>query len=129
MAQQASMTATLLCTMGIGPSQMTVLPVNRVFAQGQIAANIQDHVTIVNIVPFPMCNSIANPIVAAATAAKLGVFTPAACLPATVTPWTPGAATVLIGGMPALDSTSTCLCLYGGSISIVDPVALTVMVP
>lgn len=129
MPQQTAMTATLMCTMGIGPSQLTVLPPNRVFATGQLAANIMDHNTIVNIMPFPMCNSIANPIVAAATAAKLGVFTPAACLPATMTPWTPGATTVMIGGMPALDSTSSCLCMYGGNISIVNPVAMTVMIP
>ncbi|MEO8935535.1 MAG: DUF4280 domain-containing protein [Burkholderiaceae bacterium] len=129
MPQQTAMTATLMCTMGIGPSQLTVLPTNRVFALSQVAANIMDHVPLVNIMPFPMCNSIANPIVAAATAAKLGVFTPAACLPVTPAPWTPGAPTVYLGGMPALDSTSTCMCVYGGMISIVDPVALTVMQP
>ena len=129
MPQQTSMTATLMCTMGLGPSQLSVLPSNRVCAQGQVAANIMDHNTLVNIMPFPLCNSIANPIVAAATAAKLGVFTPAACLPNTPAPWTPGAPTVLIGGMPALDSTSTCMCVYGGMISIVNPVAITVMEP
>lgn len=129
MPNQTSMTATLMCTMGIGPSQLVVPPTNRVFAQGQVAANIMDHVPLVNLMPFPMCNSIANPIVAAATAAKLGVFTPAACLPNTPAPWTPGAPTVRLGGMPALDSTSRCTCVYGGMISIVNPVALTVTEP
>jgi hypothetical protein len=129
MPSQTAMSATLSCTMGVGVSSLTVLPVNRVRAQGQVAANIMDHTTVVNIPPFPLCNSIANPIVAAATAAKLGVFTPAACLPNTPGPWTPGAPTVRIGGMPALDSTSTCLCVYGGMISIVNPVAVTVNEP
>ena len=129
MSQQTSMTATLMCTMGVGPGQLTVLPANRVCAAGQLAANIMDHVPLVNIGPFPLCNSIANPIVAAATAAKLGVFTPAACVPNTPAPWVPGSPTVLIGGSPALNSTSTCTCVYGGIISIVSPVAFTVNEP
>lgn len=129
MAQQTSMTATLMCTMGVGPGQLTVLPTNRVRACSQIAANIMDHVPLVNIMPFPLCNSIANPIVAAATAAKLGVFTPAACLPNTPAPWVPGSPTVMIGGAPALSSTSRCMCAYGGVISIVSPIAFTVNEP
>ena len=129
MAIQTSMTATLMCTMGIGPSQLTITPQNRVCAQGQFAANIMDHIPLVNIMPFPLCNSMANPIVAAATAAKLGVFTPAACLPNTPAPWTPGSPTVLVGGMPALNNSSTCMCVYGGTISIINPVAITVTEP
>jgi hypothetical protein len=129
MVLQTSMTATLMCSMGIGPSQLVVAPQNRVRAQGQLAANIMDHVPLLNITPFPLCNSIANPTVAAATAAKLGVFTPAACVPTVPAPWTPGSPTVLIGGMPALNNSSTCICAYGGVISIVNPVAVTVTEP
>jgi hypothetical protein len=129
MAIQTTMTATLMCSMGIGPSQLTVPPGHRLLAQGQPAANIMDHVSLLNIPPFPLCNSIANPIVAAATAAKLGVFTPAACLPNTLAPWTSGSPTVLVGGIPALNSTSTCMCMYGGIISIANPVAVTVTEP
>jgi len=123
------MSATLMCTMGIGPSSLTIIPLNRVRAHALPAANIADHIPIVNITPFPLCNSIANPIVAAATAAKLGVFTPAACLPLTPGPWTPGSPTVRIGGLPALCSSSTCQCAWGGTISIINPVALTVDEP
>lgn len=129
MPLQTTMSATLMCTMGLGPSTLSVLPVNRVRAQGQLAANIGDHVPIVNITPFPLCNSIANPVVAAATAAKLGVFTPAACLPLTPAPWAPGSPTVRIGGLPALSSSSTCQCAWGGVISVVNPVAVTVDQP
>lgn len=129
MPSQTTLSATLACTMGAGPSSLAVVPVNRVRAQGQPAANIGDHVSLVNIPPFPLCNSIANPIVAAATAAKLGVFTPAACLPLTPAPWTPGSPTVRIGGLTALSSASTCQCAWGGVISIVNPVALTVDEP
>jgi len=129
MPAQTVMTASLMCTMGIGPSSLAVIPINRVRAQKQAAATIADHAPLLNIAPFPLCNSIANPIVAAATAAKLGVFTPAACLPNTPAPWTPGSPTVLIGGIPALSSASTCQCLYGGVISVIQPVAVTVNEP
>ena len=35
----------------------------------------------------------------------------------------------MIGGTPALDSTSKCICSYGGMISITLPGQFTVMVP
>ena len=38
------------------------------------AANIMDHVPMVNIMPFGMCITPSNPAVAAATAAALGVL-------------------------------------------------------
>lgn len=121
--------ATLMCTFGVGPSTLTVLPVNRVISGNQPAANIMDHVPMVNIPPFPLCNSPANPTVIAATAAKLGVFTPAACVPATPAPWVPGAATVLLGNMPALDNVSKCMCTWGGVISVAQPGQVTEMIP
>jgi hypothetical protein len=65
--------------------------------------------------------SLANPTVAAATSAALGVLTPMPCIPATMTPWTPGSPTVQIGMFPALDNPSTCMCNWAGVITIVDP--------
>ena len=69
MASQVSMGATLKCSFGAAPSSLVVLPTNKVFAEGPPAANIMDHIPLVNIMPFGMCNSLANPTVAAATAA------------------------------------------------------------
>ena len=77
------MGATLQCSFGVAPSTLVVLPVNRVLCEGPLAANIMDHVPLVNIMPFGMCTSPANPQVAAATAAALGVPTPMPCVPAT----------------------------------------------
>lgn len=129
MAMQVCMGAMMQCSFGIGPSSLVVLPTNRVFTQHQPDANIMDHVPMVNIMPFGMCMSIANPVVAAATAAKLGVFTPAACIPATPAPWTPGAPTVTLGDLPTLDNTSMLMCMWGGVIEFVTPGEFTVTVP
>ena len=113
------MTAQLMCTMGLAPSALTVLPLNRTTVGKQVAANIMDHKPLVNVMPFGMCISPANPTVAAATAAALGVLTPMPCVPATASPWMPGAPTVLLGKVPILDSTSKCMCTWTGVVSIV----------
>jgi hypothetical protein len=76
-----------------------------------------------------MCISPANPEVAAATAAALGVLTPMPCIPVTPAPWVAGAPTVTIAEMPALDSQSTLMCTWGGEIQIVAPGEFTVSVP
>lgn len=128
MAIQVVNGATLMCTMGIGPSTLIVTPENRVLSGNQPAANIMDFVPMKNIPPFPLCSAPLNPSVIAATAAKLGVATPAACLPVT-TPWVPGAPTDMIANMPALNSTSRCQCAWGGSISIAMPGQVTQMIP
>jgi hypothetical protein len=121
MPMQVVNTAQLMCSFGLAPSNLVVLPINRVLCGNQPAANIMDHIPMVNIMPFGMCQSIANPEVASATAAALGVLTPMPCVPATATPWTPGAPTVMIANMPALDNVSTCMCMWAGVITIVDP--------
>ena len=113
--------AKIACSMSIKPSQLVVLPTHRRTAGGQPAANIQDHVPIVNIVPFGPCNSPTFPPTAAATASAGGVLTPVQCVPNTQTPWTPGSSAVTIGGQPALRQTDTCLCVWGGTITVIDP--------
>jgi hypothetical protein len=105
-----------------------VLPQNRVLTQTP-AANIMDHKPLVNIMPFGMCQSPANPTVAAATAAALGVLTPMPCVPATASPWIVGAPTALLANMPALNNSSKLMCNWGGVIQIVNPGQMTVMVP
>jgi hypothetical protein len=121
--------ATLACTFGAAPSTLTVLPVNRVMCGGMPAASIMDFAPIENIAPFGVCLSIANPQVAAATAAALGVFTPQPCIPATTAPWTPGAPNLLLGGQPSLDNTSTCMCMWAGVISVVSPGQVQTTIP
>jgi hypothetical protein len=128
MGIQVAISANLQCSFGVAPSVLTVLPVNRTMTGGP-AANIMDHVPMLNILPFGMCNCPANPMVAAATAAALGVLTPMPCIPMTSAPWMPGAPTVMIGGMPALQNSSKLMCQWGGVIQILAPGQFTVMVP
>jgi hypothetical protein len=128
MGIQVAMGANLQCSFGAAPSALVVLPANRVMT-GAPAANIMDGKPMVNILPFGVCNCPANPMVAAATAAALGVLTPMPCIPVTAAPWAPGAPTVLVGGMPALQNSSKLMCNWGGVIQVLAPGQTTVMVP
>jgi len=120
--------AMMQCSFGVAPSALTVLPTNCVMT-GSPAATIMDHQPIVNVPPFGMCSSLANPMVAAATAAALGVLTPMPCVPMTTSPWIVGAPTVLIGNMPALNESSKLICNWGGVIQLTMPGQFTVQVP
>lgn len=128
MPLQVCMGAMLQCSFGVAPSSLVVLPQNRTMT-GPPDANIMDNKPMVNILPFGMCSSPANPTVAAATAAALGVLTPMPCVPVTPAPWVPGSPAVLIANMPALNNTSKLMCAYGGVIQIVSPGQMAVMVP
>lgn len=110
----------LMCTGGVAPSALNVLPVGRPMCTGP-AANIADVAPMVNVPPFGMCNMPSNPAVAAATAAALGVLTPMPCVPVPAGTWTPGNPKVLIGGLPALTSDSKLMCAWGGVISVTMP--------
>lgn len=122
--------ATLQCSFGAAPTVLNVLPVNRTLTSSMPAANLMDHIPLVNIPTFGMCSSIANPMVAAATAAALGVLTPMPCIPATAAPWIPGGSpTVLLGPMPALDANGTLMCTWAGVIKVAMPGQVTELVP
>lgn len=129
MPLQVCNTALLQCSMGLAPSTFVVLPINRVLTSNQPAANIMDHKPMVNVMPFGMCRSPANPSVAAATAAAMGVLTPMPCIPNTPAPWVAGAPTVLIANQPALNNTSNLFCIWGGVISVQFPGQTTHMIP
>ena len=134
MAMQVCMSAVLQCSFGMAPSVFVVTPENKVLTMTP-DANIMDHVPMKNIMPFGMCTTQSNPAVAAATSAAttaaLGVYTPtpAPCVPATASPWVPGALTVLIANQPALNDTSTLMCTYGGVITVKSAGQTTVQIP
>lgn len=129
MPLQVCMGAMMQCTMGMAPSSLVVLPANRVLTNQMPDANIMDHVPMLNIMPFGMCQSPANPVVAAATAAALGVLTPMPCIPNTPAPWIAGAPNVLLGNLPTLDNVSQLMCMWAGVITFTNAGEETVMVP
>jgi len=118
-----SAAATLSCSMATPPVPVPLettpsgTPVNA----GTPAGTVDDYIPLTNIPSFGMCGAIANPAVATATAAKAGAFTPAPCMPAVNTPWTPGATKLKIGGRPALHQGCQAVCAWGGLITISTP--------
>ena len=130
MAIQTCLGAMIKCSFAVPPGTSTLVPTPKpVMTSMKIAANIMDHVPMMNIPPFGMCMSPSNPMVAAATAAALGVLTPMPCVPATPAPWVPGAPTVMLCNFPALNNTSTLNCIWGGVIIFVNPGQTTHMIP
>jgi len=119
--------ASVMCTMGLAPGTLVVTNQMTCLAEGKPVATINDSAGIVNITPCGMCTSMANPVVAAATAAALGVLTPQPCIPATVGAWIcPGK--VLVSNKPILTQDGKLICSYGGSISIINPGQTTLIV-
>lgn len=129
MGQLVCMGASLQCSFGNAPSSLTVTPENMVNATSKPAATIMDNVPMKNILPFGMCTSLANPQVAAATTAALGVLTPQPCIPATSAPWAPGSPTVMIRNKPALNNNCKLMCNWAGVISINFAGQATINVP
>jgi len=128
MPMQTCMGAMMKCSFGAAPSALIPTP-KTVLTSSKMAANIMDHIPILNIPPFGMCQSPSNPMVAAATAAALGVLTPMPCVPMTLTPWAVGAPSVILCNAPALDNISTLNCAWGGVIMFSNPGQASHMIP
>lgn len=119
MPVQVVATAQLTCSFMTGPCTFNPLNAPTVLSGNMPSGTIMD-CTIANIPSFIMCTSLANPITASQTAAASGVLTPGACTPIPA-PWVPSAPTVLMSNKPALVQGSTCICSYGGTISVASP--------
>ena len=128
MGVQVCMGGMMMCTFGMAPSSIVPTP-KPIMTSNMVAANIMDHKPLMNIPPFGMCMSLANPTVAAATAAALGVLTPMPCIPNTPAPWLPGSPTVLLQNFPALNESSKLMCIWAGVISITFPGQVTHFIP
>lgn len=120
MGQVLCMGAMLQCSFGATITFM-VTPENRVTLTYMPAATIMDNIPFKNLIPAGVCTSMANPAVASATAAALGVLTPMPCTPVIPAPWIPGSVRVMFNKKPALNNTCTLMCAYGGVISITFP--------
>ena len=113
------------CTFGAAPGALTADYPTGAFANGMPVLCIDMIVAGVNITPFGVCSSLANPEVASATAAAQGVLTPMPCVPVVVSPWTPGSITAGSTGVPFVNETSICTCSWGGVISITETPGIT----
>ena len=113
--------AQITCSFGMAPSALNVIPAGRPTINGLAVATITDIAPGVNISPFGMCTSLANPTVAAATSAALGVLTPMPCVPVPVRPWTPAAPSTLITKLPVLATGCNTQCAWAGVIQVISP--------
>ncbi len=129
MPNHVVMGAMMQCSFGAAPASLIVTPKNMCQSSYVPAANIMDNIPIANIPPFGMCSSLANPTVASATSAALGVLTPMPCVPVIPAPWAPGSATVMLCNMPALNNTSKLTCAWAGVISITNAGQQTEQIP
>ncbi|MBR5420230.1 MAG: DUF4280 domain-containing protein [Lachnospiraceae bacterium] len=121
MSELAIMGAKCVCSFGQMPADLKVTSQQKVLTDGKPTATIQDVSPMANIGPFGLCSSLANPTVAAATAAALGVLTPQPCVPAPAGTWIPTKPTIIVSGIPVLCSDCKMMCAYAGNISIVMP--------
>ena len=120
MAQPVVTGATIQCTMALPPGMGSFTATNQMTVKigGQTAGTIADTAPMVNVGSCGMCTSMANPQVASATAAALGVLTPMPCVPSPMGTWI-GCTAPLVGGIPALNTDGTLMCAYGGTVRIV----------
>lgn len=125
MANPMVQTALCTCSFGMAPAPLMVTSQQTVMMCNMLAGTIMDN----KFPTFGMCTNPANPTVAAATAAALGVLTPMPCVPLTVAPWAPGAPTVMVCKKPLLNNTSKLICGYGGIIQPTMTPAMTVNTP
>ncbi|WGX98468.1 DUF4280 domain-containing protein [Nocardioides sp. L-11A] len=113
--------AQMMCSFGISPAPLTVPPTKRTMIGKQPVAVIADIVPLANIGSFGMCNSLANPQVAAATSAALGVLTPMPCVPAPAGTWVGAAPSPVVGSLPIVQNNCSLNCAWGGVIQVISP--------
>lgn len=113
------------CPFGVAPTPLVFLPLSLIGPSGPLGS-CNDCIPFLNIMPFGVCSSLANPITASQTAAALGVLTPGACIPVPTGTWTPNKPSVIMPTGPLLTSDSTLNCAYGGVIKIINPMQFIV---
>lgn len=110
------------CPFGAAPCTLNVTSQQACLAEGKPVGTIQDMQPGTNLPTFGMCSSLANPTVAAATAAALGVLTPQPCNMVPAGTWLPTNPKMLIQGKPVLTNEATLVCGLGaGMIKITSP--------
>lgn len=111
-----------MCMFGSAPCTLNVTSQQVCLLEGKPVGTILDMKPGDNLPSFGMCMSLANPTVAAATAAALGVLTPQPCTMVPAGPWISSSPKTLIQGKPVLTNEATLTCAFGaGTIQITSP--------
>ena len=112
-----------MCSMGIGIFNLSAK--GNVTRENKPVMTIKDNAPYLNVAPSGvMCQSLANPTVASATSAAMGVLTPQPCTPVFAGMWVPGTINCRAKNMGIVDSSCSLFCSYGGKISVTLPGAL-----
>ena len=121
--------ASCSCPFGTAVCTLQVTSQLNCMADGKPIATIQDVQPGTNLASFGMCSSLANPAVAAATAAALGVLTPQPCTLVPAGVWSSSNPKVMAGGKPCVTNESTLMCGMGmGVIKVLSAGQTKVMV-
>lgn len=137
MPKPVVLTGVCQCSFGLAPSPIVILPTDRVLTPFLPIGSVMDHIPLLNILPFGMCKSLANPVVMSATiSARIagipleawGGVMPMPCVPITPTPWTTTKPMFQIRGKPMLLDNSTTTCVWGGVIKIAHAGATVITV-
>lgn len=119
--------ASLMCPFGTTPATLTATSQSTCLGCSKPMATVTDVSAGTNISGFGMCSSMANPQVAAATAAAMGVLTPQPCTMVPMGIWSSGSS-VLVGGKPVLTGEGCLMCGMGmGKITITSPGQTTII--
>jgi hypothetical protein len=117
-----------MCPFGAAPGSLTFLPASMLMGPSGPMGACTDCIPFLNVSPFGVCMSMANPITAAQTAAAAGVLTPGACIPTPAGTWLPSKPTIVGKTGPTLTNDSTLICSFGGTIKINMPAQSTVTI-
>ena len=110
--------ANAVCPFGTAPATINATSQSTCFGGSKPVATIMD----ISLSGFGMCSSLANPQVASATAAALGVLTPQPCTFVPAGTWSAGKPDIIIGGKAVLTNDACIHCAMGqGRVSIVSP--------
>ena len=104
------------CSFGLTPIPLTAFNVT-VNVEGTPIVTNTDTSTLIS---FGMCKTPTNPAVAAVIASSFGTVQQAPCKSVIITPWLNTKNTVLACGKPVCTNSSTCQCMWGGTISIIN---------
>jgi len=101
-----------LCSFGVAPMPISIIPKNMVMGPTGPLSNIMDNIPMLNVAPYVMC-----------TLPPL----PKPCVPALPAPWVAPIPTVLIANVPAFDNTAKGICAQAGVINILMPMQFNVL--